>query len=68
MGNNTINFRRGSVRGPPPGMYAPFGTYGADTDGIQSSVNFFFKLLKIAVAYVLICFLLIVWYAFIGKD
>lgn len=64
MARNTIGSRRGSVRGAPPGVYVPFGTYDPFDHNIRASIKFFADWLKIAVILFLViagCFLYVLF-------
>lgn len=67
MANNSIGSRRGSVRGAPPQVYVPFGTYGADDEHIRAAVKFFADWLRIAAFFVLIMFAIAV-YVILFRD
>lgn len=62
MANNTVSQRRGSVRGPPPTVYIPFGDYVPDAEeaeALKPAIEFFGNLLKWAAIYILLAFLFI---------
>lgn len=68
MARNSIGSKRGSVRGAPPSVYVPFGTYDPDTQKIREAIKFFGDWLKIAVAFILLIFFLVVLVAFTGNE
>lgn len=59
MGRHTIGTKRGSVRGAPPQIYAPFGSYGDCDDHIKASVKFFADWLVLAIGFVVVMLVLI---------
>lgn len=66
---NTIGNKRGSVRGPPPSVYAPFGVYGPDTpEVVLPALNFFWSLIKIAIGFVILMFVLVAFAAIFRED
>lgn len=64
MARNTIGMRRGSVRGAPPQVYIPFGSYDPAEHQIRAAVKFFSDWFKIAVLFVLVMFALVVFVTF----
>jgi len=71
MGRHTIGDRRGSVRGAPPDVYVGFGDFGNDeqmAEAFLPVIKFFGFLLKGAVLFLLLMFLLVAWYAFGEPD
>ena len=66
---NTIGNKRGSVRGPPPSVYIPFGGYGPDpAEVVRPALNFFGNLIKIAIGFIILMFLLVAFAAIFRED
>lgn len=72
MANHTIGNKRGSVRGAPPSVYAPFTSFHAsdedEDEAFKPVIAFFGGLVKGIVGYVILIVLLVVWYALGEPD
>lgn len=68
MGYHTIGDRRGSVRGAPPDLYIPFGSFGNEEEATKPAIQFFGFLLKGAGFFLLVMLALVVWVAFTDPD
>ena len=64
MARNTIGMRRGSVRGAPPGLYVPFGTYHPDEKQLRETIKFFSNWFQIAIIFVVVIFALALFVTF----
>jgi hypothetical protein len=68
MARNAIGAKRGSVRGAPPSVYVPFGTYHPDEHQLRQTIRFFGDWLRIAVWFVVVIFFLALCVTFTESD
>lgn len=70
MARHTIGNKRGSVRGAPPDVYVPFGSFGEDDDPApwQDSFDYCKGLLGGMVFFLLVIGACVIWYAFTSSD
>jgi hypothetical protein len=72
MGRHTIGDKRGSVRGAPPDVYIPFGTFQDDEDDLNEAfrpvIKFFGQLALSGLLFVFVIFWCVIYYAFKSKS
>lgn len=71
MARHTIGDRRGSVRGAPPDVYVPFGSFGDDeqmAEAFRPVLRFFGFLFKGLGLFLIVMFCLVFWYALNEPD
>ena len=70
MARHTIGTKRGSVRGAPPSVYIPFGSFGDDDDDApwEEALDFCKGLLGISVFFLFALFVCVLWYAFTSEG
>jgi hypothetical protein len=71
MARHTIGYKRGSVRGAPPQVYIPFGTFEQNEDDPEpweSVFDYVKGLLLAALGFVILGFLWVLYHAFFCKD